>query len=603
VRIEASPLDRTTPTWIVASLALGGAALTAVTVAVTLAGMDATHAEFAAAGRALMVIVPVAVGCYAWHRGPHRRFGLLLLAAGFGWFLTTLAESDNSVLYSTGRVAGWLVELELIYLALSFPSGRITERVDRRIVAAAALLVAVLYLPTALIDGDYPVPTPYTSCDSGCPQNAFFVFDSEPGFVDSVMRPLRDTLAAALFLAVMFRLAQRVKHSTQPMRMALTPVLVVASLRFLAAGVFLLVRRADASGAALDAVGWIAALALPAMAAGFFVGLVRWRLFVASALQTLGLRIRDAEDVETFRARLADAIGDPTLKLVYWVPARGGQWVDGAGRTATLPEPGSGRSVTEIPGRGGQVAAMVHEDVTRDQEALIEAASGYARIALDNRRLYAELEASLAEVRESRARIVASADRERRRIERDLHDGAQQRLVALRIKLELAEEALDADPESGRARLSALGAEIDSTLEEIRSLAHGVYPPLLADEGLGEALRAVALRAPLAATVNVDGVGRYPPEVESAVYFCCLEALQNAAKHAGGATRVSISLSEDDRLRFEVRDDGPGFKAGQAHGAGLTNMRDRVSAVGGELDVVSDPGRGALVTGSVPLVS
>jgi hypothetical protein len=247
----------------VAALALGGVALTAVTVGVTLAGVDATHSELAATGRALMVLVPVAVGCYAWYRGPHRRFGLLLMAAGFGWFLTTLAESDNSLLYSTGRVAGWLVELELVYLALSFPSGRITESVDRWIVLAAVVLVAVLYLPTALIASDYPVPVPYTSCESGCPGNAFFVLDSEPGFVDSVMRPLRDALAAFLFLAVVFRLAQRVTHSTQPMRMALTPVLVVAGLRFLAAGLFVLMRRVGASSEAVEGVAWVAALALP----------------------------------------------------------------------------------------------------------------------------------------------------------------------------------------------------------------------------------------------------------------------------------------------------------------------------------------------------
>ena len=585
----------------VAASALAGLALTAVTVAVTLAGVDSAHAELAATGRALMVIVPVAVGCYAWYRGPHRRFGLLLMAAGFGWFLTTLAESGNSLLYSTGRIAGWLVELELIYLALSFPSGRITERVDRWIVAAALVLVAVLYLPTALIDTDYPVPVPYTSCDSGCPENAFFVLDSEPEFVDSVMRPLRDALATFLFLAVVFRLAQRVKHSTQPMRMALTPVLVVAGLRFLAAGLFVLMRRVGASSEAVEGVAWVAALALPAVAVGFFAGLVRWRLFVASALQTLGLRIGDRTDAQAFRARLADATGDPTLELVYWVPARGGQWVDGEGREATLPEPGSGRRITEIPGGGDRPAAMVHQEVLRDQQELIEAAAGYARIALDNQRLYAELEASLAEVRESRVRMVASAARERRRIERDLHDGAQQRLVALRIKLELADEALEADPETGRARLRALGEEIDATLEEIRALAHGVYPPLLADEGLGEALRAAVRHTTLLATVQVDGIGRYPPEVESAVYFCCLEALQNAAKHADGATGVTISLAQDDRLRFEVRDDGPGFSLDGAAGAGLRNMRDRVSALGGELEIVSGPGGGALVTGSVPL--
>jgi signal transduction histidine kinase len=587
----------------VGACALGGLALTGVTVAVTFAGVDARHAELAAAGRALMVLVPVAVGCYAWYRGPHRRFGLLLMAAGFGWFLTTLAESDNSVLYSSGRVAGWLVEFELIYLALAFPSGRISYRIDRWIVAAVVILIAALYLPTALIDSDFPVPAPYTTCNSGCPQNAFFALPSEPAFVDSGIRPLRDALAAFFFLVVTFRLARRVERANRPMRMAVTPVLAAAVVRFSAAGVFLIMRRLDANAAALDVVGWAAALAIPLMAAGFFLGLVRWRLFVATSLQTLGSRIRDADDSETLRARLAEAIGDPTLQLVYWVPERGGHWVDADGKEAALPELGSGRGITEVREGSRRLAAMLHDEVLGDQDELIQAAAGYALIAVDNQRLYAEVETSLVEVSESRARMIASADRERRRIERDLHDGAQQRLVALRIKLELAEEALRDDPAGARPRLQALGAEVEATLDEIRALAHGVYPPLLADQGLAEAVRAAALRAPLPVTTRFDGIGRYPLEVETAVYFCCLEALQNAAKHAEGATGVTISIAEDDQLRFQIRDDGAGFSVDGARGAGLTNMRDRATAVGGELDVVSEPGRGALVTGSVPIAT
>jgi signal transduction histidine kinase len=419
--------------------------------------------------------------------------------------------------------------------------------------------------------------------------------------VDSVVRPVRDVLAAFFFLAVTLRLAQRIRRSTRLMRRTLSPVLAVAVLRFLAAGLFVIVRRADPTGPAMDALSWAAALGLPLMAAGFFVGLLRWRLFVAGALQSLGLKIREGTDAEALRATLAEALEDPSLRLLYRAPGGGGRWLDQYGRDAALPEPGSGQRFVMVTDGDRDLAAIVHDDALRDQEELVEAAAGYARVTLENRRLYAEVQASLEEVRDSRARIVASADRERRRIERDLHDGAQQRLVALRIKLELAEEALAHDPDAGRARLHALGAEVDATLEEIRALAHGVYPPLLADQGLAEALRAAALRAPLDVTVSANGVGRHPPEVESAVYFCCLEALQNAAKHAGAATDVSVSLVEDDRLRFEVRDDGAGFDIRSARGAGLTNMRDRVTAVGGELEVASTPGEGAVVSGSVPI--
>jgi signal transduction histidine kinase len=587
----------------IATVLAAGLGLAAISAGVTLAGVDGGGAGLAAAGRASMVFVPIAAGCYAWSRTPHRRFGVLLVLVGAGWFLSTLSESDNSLVYSVGRVASWFVELELIYLVLSFPTGRVTHRVDRSIVAAAVLLVCLVYLPTAPLDRDFPVPSPYTSCDAGCPQNAFFLLGSEPGVIDSVIRPLRDTLASLLFLAVTFRLASRVRGSTRLMRRTLNPVLAVAVLRFAAAAFFVVLRRVDEHSDAIEIVGWAAALGLPAMALAFLAGLLRWRLFMAHALQSLGLRMRDGRGSTMLQSTLADALGDPSLRLFYRVPLDGGTWIDANGARVASAEPGPGQRVTTVVGGAdGPIAAIAHDDALRDHDELIEAVAGYARITIDNMRLYAEVEASLAEARDSRARIVASADRERRKIERDLHDGAQQRLVALRIKLELAEEALRTDPEAGLARVHALGPELEQTLEEIRALAHGVYPPLLADEGLGEALRAAARRAAVPATVSVDGIARYAPEVESAVYFCCMEALQNAAKHADGATEVTVRLVEDDRLRFEVRDDGPGFDDGDAgRGTGLTSMRDRISAVGGDLELSAAPGRGTAVIGSVPL--
>ena len=204
-------------------------------------------------------------------------------------------------------------------------------------------------------------------------------------------------------------------------------------------------------------------------------------------------------------------------------------------------------------------------------------------------------------LRDARQRIIAAADEERRRIERDLHDGAQQRLVALRIHLGLAGELMRDDPARGPELVRELGAEAEEALQEVRSLAHGVYPSLLADQGLTEALRALARNGSLVSRVN-GSVGRFAPEIESAVYFCCLEALQNVTKHAVGATAVTISIVENEGLRFEVVDDGPGFEPdGVRPGAGLTNMRDRLAAVGGELLIASEPGVGTTVSGTIPL--
>jgi signal transduction histidine kinase len=224
-------------------------------------------------------------------------------------------------------------------------------------------------------------------------------------------------------------------------------------------------------------------------------------------------------------------------------------------------------------------------------------------MTFDNHRLNTEAAALLGEVQESRARIQASADEERRRIERNLHDGAQQRLVALRIKLELAAERLEASDGGSAELLRQLGTEIDHALDEVRSLARGIYPSPLSDRGLAEALRSAALQATLPTTVLASVTRtRYPREIESAAYFCCLEALQNAAKHARGATAVVIELSDDGVLRFEVRDDGDGFDTDAADpGVGLVSMRDRLAAVHGDLTIVSARGRGTRIIGRVPL--
>ncbi|MFL5866396.1 MAG: sensor histidine kinase [Thermoleophilaceae bacterium] len=522
------------------------------------------------------------------------------MTVGFGWSVTTLAESGNEVLYSTGRVAGWLVEVGLVYLILAFPSGRLTDRVDRALVWAAALLVAVLYLPTLLIADSFPVPSPYTGCTAGCPGNAFLVLGSEPAFVDSLLVPLREALTALVFLAVTARLLHRFRGATRLMRHTLEPVLTVAVARCSVLVIALVTRRASPGSEVVDGLAWAIALAVPVMAGAFFLGLVSRRLTAGAVLQDLGRRVQAPIRPEELRAALSEALGDPSLQVLYWTDEAHGHWTDERGRKVAAPELDAGHRMTEVRDGERRVAAIVHDAALGDEREFLDAVASYASVALRSERLTARVDSSLREVRKSRARILASADRERRRIERDLHDGAQQRLVALRIQLELLEETMEWDPAQGLEKLHALGEEVGETLDEIRALAHGVFPPLLADRGLAEALGAAALRAPISAIVQPDGVGRYPQDVESAVYFCCLEALQNASKHARDARAITISLRQDHALRFQVRDDGAGFDTAVSPGAGLTNMRDRLTAVGGELSIRSSDG-GTVVSGSIPL--
>jgi signal transduction histidine kinase len=214
-----------------------------------------------------------------------------------------------------------------------------------------------------------------------------------------------------------------------------------------------------------------------------------------------------------------------------------------------------------------------------------------------------ELRGQAEDLRESRARIVASGDAERRRVERNLHDGAQQNLVALAVNLRLARDILAEDPDAAGEMLDEIAGEVKRTIQELRELAHGIYPPLLADSGLGEALRAAASRSPLPVSVTADQIGRYSPDIEAAIYFCCLEALQNAAKHAEGASVELRVWEESGGLLFSVIDSGPGFDAASARkGHGFVNMADRLGAIGGTVRWQSEPGHGAQIRGSIPLV-
>jgi signal transduction histidine kinase len=579
-----------------------GALLAGVAAVVALLG-DMPHDVSLAERQAVTVATPIAVGLYAWREGTHTRFGRLLVLAGAAWFLAALSSSSNDVLYSIGRVSGWTVEVGLIYLILAFPSGRLTSRLDRGLVAAVLAVVALLFVPTALITDSYPAPSQFSTCASDCPDNAFMLLSSEPVWVDGLVIPLRELLAALILLAVVVRLADRVRGATRLMRRTLAPVLFFAILRTLSIAVGFGLRRAGVDDSVLAVSTAVTELCLPAMCIGFLIGLIRWRIYTADCLVALAHGLRRRSGPGQRRDLIAATLTDPTIELASWRPDGGGGWVDADGKPMSLPPASPDRLATVIFEDDKPVAAVVHDAALSEQRSFVEAVGAYAFVWDDNRRLAARVESSLTELRESRARILAAADEERRRIERDLHDGGQQRLVALRIRLELAEEMMKQDPARAGDMLHRLGGDVDAALDELRSLAAGVYPSLLAGRGLPDAIRTAALQSPLPTTVEVDGADRYPSEIETAAYFCCIEALQNVAKHAPEANSVVIAVSRNGDLRFEVRDDGPGFSVDYANGAGLVNMRDRIAAVGGELEIRSSPGAGTTVVGTIPVGS
>ncbi|HEX6460813.1 MAG TPA: histidine kinase [Thermoleophilaceae bacterium] len=575
------------------------AALTATAVVVSLASSINHHRGLVAVSHALLIATPVAVGLYALRRQPENRFARLLIAAGFLWAPSLLAASSNSTLYSLGRVAGWMVSLTLVGLVLAFPAGRLEDRASRTVVLVAAALVVFLYLPTVLLSAHYPEPSPWSGCRHACPPNAFAVTHPEPHVMSALIEPAREVLAVAVFLAAAAILALRIGRASRLMRQTLTPVLVTAIFALGTEAAFLVARRVDKWSGVTEAVGFVSVLAASAVVLGFLVGLLRWRLRATTALRRLADEFGHARSRAGVRALIANTIGDPSLEIAYW-SEHPGRWVDAAGTPVTLPRDDPTRAVTEVGAQGETVAALIHDAALEPEPALREVASGFALMALENQRLDAELRASLRELRESRARILTAVDVERSRIERDLHDGAQQRLVALRVALQTAADVAERDTRAATQLLDGLGDDVEATLDELRSLARGVYPPLLADHGIGEALRLAAQAGPLDTTVRSRGVGRYSQQVEAAVYFCCLEALQNAAKHSG-ARHATVTLSEDEDLRFEVRDDGLGIRDPSVRGAGLDNMRDRIVSLGGRLTIESASGQGTRVIGTVPV--
>jgi len=582
-----------------AALGAAGAALSAAAAWIAATGAGTEPRGFSAVVHALVIAAPIAAGLYAVYRNPNGRFGWLLLLAGVLWSPTMLAEASDSVLYSTGRVSVWFAELLLVYVVLVFPTGRLRSRTDHLLVRAGAVIVA-LYLVSCLL-GAFPEPSPWASCGTECPDNALMLPSSEPGFVGDFLMPALQAASVLLFLGVALQLLRRLLNGSSLMRVELVPVLAAAVVRMVAAVAFLIARGAGPTSQLTEALGSIALLATPAVSVGFLIGLVRSRVRAGRVLGRLS-GVLGRPSAEELQRVIAEAVDDPSLEIVYRTSGDPAEWVDERGRAAELPEESLTRATTQIRTGGVPVAALVHDAALAEAPVMTEVANGFAHMALQNQRLETELRSSLRELKASRTRVMSAADEERRRIERDLHDGAQQRLLALAIELELAGELITSDPGKGASRLHELVDDVNETMADIRSLASGLYPSILLERGLVAALSEAAAACSVPTTLTADGLGRYPPEIEGAVYFCCREALQNAAKHAEGASTVVIKLWEAEAVHFEVQDDGAGRPNGHGgEGAGITNMRDRIGAMGGTLAIESHPGAGTRVMGAVPV--
>jgi signal transduction histidine kinase len=530
----------------------------------------------------------IGAGIFTWARRPDNSLGSLMVATGFAWFVGGLSGSDVAVLFSVGALLGSVYVVTTMHTLLAAPHGTLSQG-DRRIITAGYLLVTVGVIPLFLFFD------PSTRCED-CPENIFLVEDSETAV--TIVGTAINVVGIVLIALVLRSLVRRWRRATRPERRLYAPMYGAGIALMIALIGQLSLQSAGSEGGALDAA-FVISLIPFALVPYMFVGaLLRARFIQGSAVSDLMTRLGEAPEPGGLRDALADALEDPSLELVYWLPEQG-RYVDARGQEYELPENDPARAVTKVERDGECVAAIVHDVTLPQMRGHVEAVGAAAALALDNERLDAELRAKIDELRASRERMLRIGMEERRRLERDLHDGAQQRLVAMALNIRLARAKLNEDPLAAEQLLASAGDELESALEELRELARGIHPAVLTDRGLGTALQTLANRAPVPVELGELPDERLPQAVELAAYFVVAEALTNVAKYAG-ASHATVHVQRDNgRVVVEVADDGVGG-ADPGRGTGLRGLADRLAVIEGRLDVESEQGHGTTVRARIP---
>jgi signal transduction histidine kinase len=539
-------------------------------------------------GPALTVIVGVSLlgcGLASWRARPDNRLGPIMVLTGFAWFAGQLSEASAPWLYTVGAVVQYTFVIGLVFLLLSFPSGRLHGRVDRWLMWGV-LALFVMDLIAMLYGNKTGLRCP------GCPNNLIRVFHDNHKAM--AWLNLERLLAGPLLVIAIVVLVRRWLRASPAQRQAVAPVLVAGCASFAA---LIWTVSFDLLGdplSSLPATIWFYTTATIPIAVLY--------VFVQRRLaqgQVAGLVVELGEPTASggLREALARALGDPSLELAFWFPADR-CYVDGDGTPVELPHDDSGRHATFVERDRQPIAVLLHDPVLEHNVELVRSVCAAASLALENERLQAELRARLVELQASRARLVEATDVERRRIERDLHDGTQQRLVSIAMSLGLLESKLPAQA-AAQPLVHETREALALALAELRELTHGINPPLLTERGLAAALDELCRRAGLPAHLQLALDRRLADQVESAAYFVASEALTNAAKHSHG-TEVRVSVSYADRcLTLEIADDGIGGAA-TGGGSGLRGLADRVEALGGKFTLSSPPGRGTAVRAEIP---
>ena len=537
-------------------------------------------------------LVYVLAGLYWRARRPENRLGTLLVLLGFCFCAVTLQAVDVGVLPLIGVWFEGPLTLLGAYLVLVFPSGQL-DRFGAIVLSVLAAAFVCAYYPWVLLSPVVHGNTPVGRCTDSCPRNALQLADNQDlaQVLHGSYVALRLLFAGVLLLA----LAYRMVVASRPRRRALTAVYASTAVWVVSFGCYSIAVGAagvDSRAAVVSGLVGVTAgrLMLPI---GFLIAPMQAHAFAGVALERIVQGVDDSTSLSDIERLCAETLDDPHLRLAFWVTP--GQYVDAAGESVGEADTRPGRRWSLV-GRGSEPGIKIDHDEALDEEPeLIEAVGSAVLLVLEKRTMQNEL------ARSTRRITKEAQDVERRRIERDLHDSAQQRLIALQMQVDLARDATD-DRALSRS-LSEVGDEIAATLTELRSIAHGLYPPRLAQGGLVAAVADAASHLAGKVEVEAAGVGRYLERVETAVFFCILEAIQNAVKYAGREAVVAVVMrgETDGRLRFEVTDNGAGFDSERVEpGFGFNSMADRIAGLGGVLTIVSAPGKGTTVGGVVP---
>jgi signal transduction histidine kinase len=524
----------------------------------------------------------IAAGLIAWWRRPESRLGPLMILGGFATGLLALQFTDIQALQTFGAALDIVPVAVFLHVSLAFPSGHLRSRAERVLVSAAYAVAIGLQIAKMTLGGYGP--------------DNLLAIASRPDGAQIVERVQLLSMSAFCLIGVGLLVARR-RYAGRPRQPWLARLVESFALGLVMVAVLYVDGAFDGPAFVPFQRATLAVIGIAPIV--FLLGLLDARL-ARSGVGDLMIQLRGNPSPSDLRGALARAVRDPSLELVYWLPEFG-CYADVDGREVALPDHDDRRAMTPIGRDGARVAALIHDPSLADERELLDAVTAAAGIALENARLQVELRARLEELRGSRARIVEVAQEERKRLERNLHDGAQQRLVALSLELGLLGEQLDAAGPA-RVRLEQARGEIAQSLAELREIARGLHPAVVSAHGLEVALEQLVALSPVPVALVVQVDGRLPEPVEVAAYYLVCESLANVGKYAkASSARVEV-LRQGDRVLVEVADDGVGG-ADTERGSGLRGLADRVEALGGRLRVWSPTGGGTRVSAELPCAS